>query len=222
LIFGLRTLIVLAAKPAESLRATTGQAGDTAHQIKCRKHVNETEHIAHPVPLTSLLRFANTARSMAEPKENPLMERSCRSANGGASSFNPRKSTAASTAFGLRPARAELKRNVKDLWWRTMVHNREDVVGLEATIIMHPQIWQASGHVDTFSDPMCDCLLTKKRFRADQVQPRSGILFQFAGAIAKDFIEQFNSSQDVKVDLSSSKPFGNYAMMFTGGKSKSR
>ena len=50
------------------------------------------------------------------------------------------------------PLGAELKRNVKELWWRTMVHNREDVAGLEATIIMAPQIWKASGHVDTFSE----------------------------------------------------------------------
>ena len=80
------------------------------------------------------------------------------------------------------PLGAELKRNVKDAWWRTMVHNRDDVAGLEATIIMAPEIWRASGHVDTFSDPMCDCLLTKKRFRADQVEPQSGIVHHFAGA----------------------------------------
>ncbi|MBI3875104.1 MAG: glycine--tRNA ligase [Verrucomicrobia bacterium] len=80
------------------------------------------------------------------------------------------------------PLGAELKRNVKESWWRHIVHNRDDVAGLEATIIMHPQIWRASGHVDTFSDPMCDCLLTKKRFRADQVESQSGIVFRFKGA----------------------------------------
>src|SRR5687768_4926529 len=80
------------------------------------------------------------------------------------------------------PLGAELKRNVKDLWWREMTRLRDDVVGLEATIIMHPQIWRASGHVDTFSDPMCDCLLTKKRFRADQVEPQSGMVYHFSGA----------------------------------------
>lgn len=80
------------------------------------------------------------------------------------------------------PLGAELKRNVKDLWWTNMTRLREDVVGLEATIIMHPQIWRASGHVDTFSDPMCDCLLTRKRFRADQIEPQSGLAFHFAGA----------------------------------------
>ena len=67
------------------------------------------------------------------------------------------------------PLGAELKRNVKDLWWRHIVHRRDDVAGLEATIIMSPRIWEASGHVDTFSDPMIDCKTCKGRFRADQI-----------------------------------------------------
>jgi glycyl-tRNA synthetase len=61
-----------------------------------------------------------------------------------------------------------LKRNVKELWWNTMTRQRDDVVGLEATIIMSPEIWKASGHVETFSDPMIDCKTCKGRFRADQ------------------------------------------------------
>jgi glycyl-tRNA synthetase len=81
------------------------------------------------------------------------------------------------------PLGAELKRNVKETWWKHMVHYRDDVAGLEATIIMHPQIWKASGHVDTFTDPMCDCLLTKKRFRADQIEPQSGTVYSYTGAI---------------------------------------
>ena len=80
------------------------------------------------------------------------------------------------------PLGAELKRNVKDHWWRTMTQRRDDVVGLEATIIMHPRIWEASGHATTFADPMVDCLLTKKRFRADQIEPQSGIAYHFTGA----------------------------------------
>jgi glycyl-tRNA synthetase len=66
------------------------------------------------------------------------------------------------------PLGAELKRNVKELWWNTMTRQREDVAGLEATIIMSPEIWKASGHVATFSDPMIDCKTCKGRFRADQ------------------------------------------------------
>jgi glycyl-tRNA synthetase len=80
------------------------------------------------------------------------------------------------------PLGSELKRNVKELWWKSMTRLREDVVGLDATIIMHPQIWRASGHVDTFADPMVDCLLTKKRFRADQVDPQSGMAYFYSGA----------------------------------------
>ena len=80
------------------------------------------------------------------------------------------------------PLGAELKRNVKDLWWKSMTKMRDDVVGLDATIIMHPQIWKASGHVDTFADPMVDCLLTKKRFRADQIEALTGVVYFYTGA----------------------------------------
>ena len=67
------------------------------------------------------------------------------------------------------PLGAELKRNVKELWWRAMTRFRDDIVGLDATIIMHPAIWKASGHVETFTDPMLDCKTCKGRFRADQI-----------------------------------------------------
>jgi glycyl-tRNA synthetase len=80
------------------------------------------------------------------------------------------------------PLGAELKRNIKERWWRSMTQLREDVVGLEASIIMHPRIWEASGHTSTFSDLMVDCLLTNKRFRADQIEPQSGVLHHFSGA----------------------------------------
>ena len=80
------------------------------------------------------------------------------------------------------PLGAELKRNIKDCWWRAMTRERDDVVGLDASIIMHPKIWEASGHTSTFSDPMVDCLLTKKRFRADQIEPQSGTVYHYTGA----------------------------------------
>jgi glycyl-tRNA synthetase len=67
------------------------------------------------------------------------------------------------------PLGAELKRNLKEAWWRRMTQDREDVVGLDATIIMHPQIWKASGHLDTFSDPMSTCRFCKKLVRSDQI-----------------------------------------------------
>jgi glycyl-tRNA synthetase len=67
------------------------------------------------------------------------------------------------------PLGAELKRNLKEAWWIRMTRNRDDVVGLDATIIMHPMIWKASGHLDTFSDPMSTCKSCKKLIRSDQV-----------------------------------------------------
>ena len=67
------------------------------------------------------------------------------------------------------PLGCEMKRNIKEDWWRFTVRTREDVAGLDATIIMHPAIWKASGHLDTFSDPMCTCRACKKLMRADQI-----------------------------------------------------
>jgi len=66
-----------------------------------------------------------------------------------------------------------LKRNVKDAWWRSMVQDRDDVVGLDSAILMAPRVWEASGHVATFTDPLVDCRTCKERFRADQL-PESG------------------------------------------------
>lgn len=80
------------------------------------------------------------------------------------------------------PLGAELKRNLRDTWWRAMMREREDVVPLDASIVMHPAVWKASGHVDTFSDPMSDCLLTKARLRSDQIEPQSGTAYWYTGA----------------------------------------
>jgi glycyl-tRNA synthetase len=66
-----------------------------------------------------------------------------------------------------------LKRNVKDAWWRSMVQLRDDVVGLDSAILMAPKVWEASGHLATFTDPLVDCRNCKERFRADQL-PDSG------------------------------------------------
>ncbi len=65
------------------------------------------------------------------------------------------------------PLGVELKRNVKDRWWRSMVHARDDIEGLDAAILMHPRVWEASGHVAGFTDPLIDCRQCKNRFRAD-------------------------------------------------------
>jgi glycyl-tRNA synthetase len=70
------------------------------------------------------------------------------------------------------PLGIELKRNIRESWWRYMVTARENVVGLESAILMHPRVWEASGHVAGFSDPLVDCRTCKRRFRADQIPPK--------------------------------------------------
>ena len=72
------------------------------------------------------------------------------------------------SAYDYGPLGVELKRNIMNEWWRSMVHEREDVTGLDASIIMHPKVWEASGHLAGFSDPLVDCLVSKERFRADK------------------------------------------------------
>ncbi|HEY0946759.1 MAG TPA: glycine--tRNA ligase [Opitutaceae bacterium] len=71
--------------------------------------------------------------------------------------------------FDYGPLGVELKKNIRDAWWRDMVQRRDDVVGIETSIIMHPKVWEASGHVAGFTDPLVDCKVSKQRFRADQL-----------------------------------------------------
>lgn len=72
------------------------------------------------------------------------------------------------SAYDYGPLGVELKRNIAAEWWKAMVHEREDVVGIDASIMMHPSVWKASGHLAGFSDPLVDCLNCKERFRADK------------------------------------------------------
>src|SRR3954467_2247967 len=71
--------------------------------------------------------------------------------------------------FDYGPLGAELKKNIRDCWWNDMVRRRDDIVGLESSIIMHPKVWEASGHVAGFTDPLVDCKVSKQRYRADQL-----------------------------------------------------
>jgi glycyl-tRNA synthetase len=106
---------------------------------------------------------------MAEPRENVVMEKIVSLCKRRGFIYQSSEIYGGINGFwDYGPLGAELKRNVKELWWNTMTRQRDDVVGLEATIIMSPEIWKASGHVDTFSDPMIDCKTCKGRFRADQ------------------------------------------------------
>lgn len=68
------------------------------------------------------------------------------------------------------PLGVELKKNVKEQWWKSVVQARDDMAGLDASILMHPNVWEASGHIQSFSDPMVDCKSCKRRFRADHIE----------------------------------------------------
>ena len=71
------------------------------------------------------------------------------------------------------PLGIELKRNIREAWWRYMVTSRENIVGIESAILMHPRVWEASGHVAGFSDPLVDCRNCKRRFRADHIPAKA-------------------------------------------------
>ena len=72
--------------------------------------------------------------------------------------------------YDYGPLGVELKNNVKKAWWKAVVQQRDDMVGLDASILMHPQVWVASGHVEGFADPLVDCKQCKQRWRADHIK----------------------------------------------------
>src|SRR6059058_5371878 len=86
------------------------------------------------------------------------------------------------------PLGVELKRNVKNYWWRVMIHERDDVVGMDGSILTPPEVLKASGHVEGFSDPMIDCRTCNARLRADQVIEKKGVR-QFPHCGGKDLTE---------------------------------
>jgi glycyl-tRNA synthetase len=73
------------------------------------------------------------------------------------------------SAWDYGPLGVELKRNLKNAWWKSVVHDRDDMVGLDASILMHPMTWKASGHTDNFNDELVECKNCHKRFRADHI-----------------------------------------------------
>lgn len=89
------------------------------------------------------------------------------------------------------PLGVELKRNLKNLWWKSMVQMRDDVVGLDASIIMNPKVWEASGHLSSFTDPLVECKICHKRFRADK----------------KELLTQHESEHKEKVPWTEAKKF---------------
>ena len=72
-------------------------------------------------------------------------------------------------AYDYGPLGVQLKNNIRDAWWKEMTQLHDDIVGLDASILMHSRVWEASGHVSNFTDPMVDCKQCKSRFRADQI-----------------------------------------------------
>src|SRR6478672_4656191 len=96
-------------------------------------------------------------------------------------------------AWDYGPIGVELKRNLKNYWWRVMVHEREDVVGMDGAILTHPEVLSASGHVEGFSDPMIDCRSCKAHLRLDQLIDKKGVK-QCPNCGGKDLTEarQFN------------------------------
>ncbi len=74
-----------------------------------------------------------------------------------------------SSCFDYGPLGSELKKNIKDLWWNAMTRRHQNIVGLDASIMMNPRVWEASGHVSSFNDPMIDDRTTKRRYRADHL-----------------------------------------------------
>jgi glycyl-tRNA synthetase len=74
--------------------------------------------------------------------------------------------------YDYGPLGVELKKNIKEQWWRAMVYEHDHIVGLDAAILMHPRVWEASGHVAGFTDPLVDCRQCKQRFRQDEIDPK--------------------------------------------------
>jgi glycyl-tRNA synthetase len=135
------------------------------------------------------------------------------------------------------PLGVELKRNVKDYWWRTMVRERDDVVGLDGSILTHRAVLKASGHEDTFSDPMVECDVCKRRFRGDQIEPSPDRVSLFTVSfldkqnvvIGSTFISVGGSSEDdvkrkAKLQIEYLKPAGteHYASVWNDTKMGSR
>ncbi len=125
------------------------------------------------------------------------------------------------------PLGVELKRNLKEYWWRVNVQERPDIVGMDGAILTHNSVLVASGHVSGFTDPLCDCLLSKERLRADQIPAQSGVAYWWKGAAKKDgswktskefsMLEPSEEEKDAKVARKGALQY--YAQM-AGGKTQ--
>ncbi len=102
------------------------------------------------------------------------------------------------------PLGVELKNNLKALWWQRVVRERDDVEGIDTSIICHPRTWEASGHIEHFSDPMVDCRACKKRFRADQLDD-AGKCSSREGSSEHDFTPARNFNLMLKTFIGASE-----------------
>lgn len=94
------------------------------------------------------------------------------------------------------PVGVQIKKNIKDLWWKEFVENREDVVGIDGAIITNPEVWEASGHLESFADPLLDCKKCSKRFRGDHlIEGELGIA---ADGIPPEKIDELIKENDIK------------------------
>ncbi len=94
--------------------------------------------------------------------------------------------------YDYGPLGVELNSNIKREWWKEMVHSREDVVGIDGAIITHPRVWEASGHIEGFTDPLVDCKKCKKRFRADHLV--EDLEIKETGAVGEELIEKLTKA----------------------------
>jgi glycyl-tRNA synthetase len=114
------------------------------------------------------------------------------------------------------PLGVELKRNVKNYWWRVTVHERDDVVGMDGSILMNRAVWKASGHEDTFIDLMVECPITKKRFRSDQIEAQSGLVYRWTKATER-IVEDDAARREKGTDLAEAIA-GPFAVLLHSGK----
>ena len=96
------------------------------------------------------------------------------------------------------PIGSELKKNIKDLWWKRFVHENEYNIGIDAAIIMNPKVWQASGHLTNFSDPLIDCKSCKQRFRADHLIEEASNGTVSAEGMSREDMEKYIQDNKIK------------------------
>ena len=108
-----------------------------------------------------------------------------------------------SATYDYGPMGVELKRNVKEKWWQSMVYQNDDIVGLDAAIMMHPKTWDASGHTEAFNDPLIDDKASGNRYRADELiedyirDLREGGEEEHAEEVHERLVEALNAGDDM-------------------------